>query len=167
MDVNSIQALDEFNRWAEARVLDAASKLTTEQFIKDLGSSFRSIRDTLAHILAADWVWLERWNGRSPRSTPWNSTDFSSVKELRARWAEVEREQAKFVEALTAELLKSVVRYVNTKGESWAYPLWQEMVHVVNHSTYHRGQVTTMLRQVGAEPVATDLLVFYDQKSQG
>lgn len=59
------------------------------------------------------------------------------------------------------------IAYVNTKGERWEYPLGRLMQHVVNHSTYHRGQVTTLLRQLGVKPLATDLLVFHDQAEKG
>jgi uncharacterized damage-inducible protein DinB len=166
MDAKSVQALYEYNRWANARVFEAVSKLTEDQFAKDLGSSFASIRGTLTHIVWGEWCWLERWKGISPKSA-WNPADFPGAKALERRWAEVERDQAKFVGALDRKQLDAVVSYVNLRGERWAYPLWQQMVHVVNHSTYHRGQVTTMLRQVGAKPVATDLLVFYDEKSAG
>ena len=77
----------------------------------------------------------------------------------------MEHEQAEFVAGLSEESLGTVIEYVNTRGESFAYPLWQMLQHVVNHSTYHRGQITMMLRQLGATPVATDFLVFYDVMS--
>lgn len=164
MDVKRIQELYEYNRWANARVLDAASRLTPEQFTKDLRSSHRSVRDTLTHVMSAEWIYLKRWQGTSPKAMLAPS-DFPTISLLRERWAAVEREQADFVSNVTEESLKTTIAYVNTKGEAWRYPLWQIMVHAVNHSTYHRGQVTTMLRQLGAEPVATDFLVFYDLRS--
>ena len=77
----------------------------------------------------------------------------------------MEQEQAEFVASVTEESLEATISYINTRGVRWTYPLRQMMQHVVNHSTYHRGQVITMLRQLGAEPVATDLLLFQDAKS--
>lgn len=91
-------------------------------------------------------------------------SDFPTLAALRTRWLEVQREQAEFVFGLTEEALVAQVAYINTRGEAFSYLLWQTMQHVVNHSTYHRGQITTMLRQLGAEPIATDFLVFYDLK---
>ena len=79
-------------------------------------------------------------------------TEFATVDLLRTRWLEVEHEQAEFVAGLSEESLRTVIEYVNTKGESFAYPLWQMLQHVVNHASYHRGQVTTLLRQLGAAP---------------
>ena len=77
--------------------------------------------------------------------------------------AEVERGQQAFLATLQPERLREVVPYVNLQGHTWRYPLWRQMVHVVNHSTYHRGQLTTMLRQVKAQVTTTDFLVFHDE----
>jgi uncharacterized damage-inducible protein DinB len=70
-----------------------------------------------------------------------------------------------FIHNLADESLDKMITYINLKGETWTYPLWQMLQHLVNHSTYHRGQVTTMLRQLGAEPAATDFLLFFDKIS--
>lgn len=161
MDVERIRALYEFNRWASVAVLDAVSALPPEEWTRDLKNSFPSVRDTLVHILWAEWIWLRRWKGVSPKSV-FDPTEFATVDLLRTKWLEVEHEQASFVTGLNEESLKTVIEYVNTRGESYAYPLWQMLQHVVNHSTYHRGQITMMLRQLGGTPVATDFLVFYD-----
>jgi uncharacterized damage-inducible protein DinB len=161
MDLDYIRVLYEYNRWANARILAAASKLTPEELTKDLRNSFRSVRDTLVHIMSAEWIWLKRWKGTSPKAMP-ASSDFPTISSLTTRWAEVEHEQAKFLSSLTKESLGITIAYINTKGERFEYLLWQMLCHVVNHSTYHRGQVTTMLRQLGAEPAATDFLLFYD-----
>jgi uncharacterized damage-inducible protein DinB len=161
MNKNDIKYLFDYNRWANAAILDAVSKLTPEQFTKDLQSSHRSVRDTVAHILAAEWIWLERWKGVSPKSLL-DPADFPTVDSVRTRLSEVESECAGFIHGLTDEAFAQAVTYTNTKGEKWTYSLEQMMQHVANHSSYHRGQVTTMLRQLGVEPVAVDLLVFMD-----
>lgn len=158
-----IRALYEYNRWANGRILDAAAKLNHEDFTRDLRSSHRSVRETLLHMMLGEWIWLMRWKGVSPKAML-KPADFPTLDLIRARWVELEREQAEFVANVTDESLQQVIRYVNTRGESFAYPLWQMMQHIVNHSTYHRGQVVTMLRQLGKEPPATDFLVFYDMK---
>lgn len=162
MDPKSIEALYEYNRWANSRVLDAVSKLSTDEFTKDLGSGHASARDTLTHLLFAEWLYLRRWKGNSPKSA-WSSQDFPTVGALKERWVEVEREQRDFLRALTDERLATLVRYINLQGEPFEYPLGVQMQHLVNHSTYHRGQIATLLRQLGAKPIATDLLVFYDE----
>jgi uncharacterized damage-inducible protein DinB len=161
MNKNDFEYLYDYNRWANARVLDAASKLTPDQFTKDLHSSHPSVRDTLVHLLAAEWIWLERWNGTSHKALL-DPAEFPTVDAIRKRWSEVEAGYQKFIGELLEESLGEVITYTNTKGEQWTYPLAQMMQHVMNHSTYHRGQVTTMLRQLGAEATPLDLLVFVD-----
>ena len=163
MNKNDVQFLYEYNRWANAKMLEAASKLTPEQFTGDMKSSHRSVRDTLAHTLAAEWIWLERWKGTSPKALL-DPADFPNVESLKTRWSEVENGCAALIDGLTDASLESQIAYTNTKGEQWIYPLGQMMQHVFNHSSYHRGQVTTMLRQLGAEVTPVDLLIFLDEK---
>lgn len=161
MDVSTIRELYEYNRWANARTLESAAPVTTDSFTRELGGSFNSLRGTLAHILGAEWIWLERWHGVSPPSLP-AAADFPDLQTIRGRWKEVEVGQREFLEGLDASRLAVVVSYVNPRGETWAYPLGRMMQHVVNHSSYHRGQVTTLLRQLGVEPLSTDLLLYDD-----
>jgi uncharacterized damage-inducible protein DinB len=164
MDKNDLHELYDYNRWANNRTLSAAGKLDSEKLLRALGNSFSSIRDTLAHILSAEWIWMERWHGRWPRAML-NAKDFPTVESLQARWKSLVEDYDRFIQSLTPERLRDRLAYVNRAGEGYAYPLWQQMVHVVNHSTYHRGQITTMLRQLGAEPVSTDFVEYYDQIS--
>lgn len=147
-----------YNRWANQRVLDAAEALNTQDYTRDLGGSYASIRDTLIHILAAEWIWVQRWNGASPTEMP--DWDLSTIPALRARWAEVEAEQTAFVEPLGPADLERIVRYSNTQGQPFAEPLSAQLRHVVNHSTHHRGQITTMLRQLHIKPPTTDFIAF-------
>ncbi|HEU4436999.1 MAG TPA: DinB family protein, partial [candidate division Zixibacteria bacterium] len=144
-----IRALYDFNRWANGRVLEAAEKLSPEQLTKDLKNIFPSVRDTLVHIMAAEWIWLERWRGTSPKALL-GTAEFPTVPAIRNRWAEIGHGQKKFLAEASAESLQRVVAYLNLRGQRWEYPLWQMLQHLVNHSSYHRGQITTMLRQLGA-----------------
>lgn len=164
MNKKDIQLLYEYNRWANARTFDAVLALSEEQFTQDLASSHRSVRDTLVHLLAGEWIWLQRWQKQSPKAM-FDPAEFPDVGSLRKKLAEVESARRDFIQRLTEASLKKIIVYENRKGETWRYPLGYMMQHLVNHSTYHRGQVTTMLRQLGAEPVATDFLVFLDMKT--
>jgi uncharacterized damage-inducible protein DinB len=157
--LDEIRQLYDFNRWANGRILEAAAALAPEPFDRDLGSSFPSVRATLAHVLGAEWIWLARWNGTSPTAPPaWALGDVAS---LRARWAEVEAGQAVLLASLDDDRLDQAIDYRSLAGEPYRSRLWQMLRHVVNHSTYHRGQVTTMLRQLGAAAPATDLILYF------
>lgn len=161
MDLETIRDLYAYNRWANARALEAASTVSSADFTKEVGGSFASLRGTLAHMYGAEWIWLERWRGTSPRSLPF-ALDFPDVGTIRSRWHDVERGQTEFLDALDSGRLGEVISYVNLKGESFAYPLRRMLQHVVNHATYHRGQITTLVRQLGGTPLSTDLLLYDD-----
>jgi uncharacterized damage-inducible protein DinB len=163
METTLIRALYEHLRWADDRALGAAGKLPPEQFARNLGSSFGSVRDTLVHAVSAEWIWLSRWTGTSPAAM-WKPEEFPDCDALRRRWEEVQRDLAAFVARQTPESLEAVCRYKNLKGQDMVYPLWQLMLHMPNHATYHRGQVTTLLRQLGAQPVATDFVVWCGER---
>lgn len=156
--------LYDYNAWANRRALDAAGALTKEQFTKPMGSSFGSVRDTLAHVCGAEWIWLERFQGRSPASLP-NTGEFEDVASLREKWSEQEARLLAFVGKLTQEDLDRVMEYKTLKFGVYRNPLWQSMQHLVNHGTYHRGQVTTLLRQLGAQAILTDLMHFYRERA--
>jgi uncharacterized damage-inducible protein DinB len=151
-----------YNAWANERLLDAVSALPPEELRRDLGSSFGSVHATLVHILSSEWLFLMRWNGVSPpeRLRP---EDFRDLASVRSRWAEVQAGQGQYLARLTPEALTGELGYVNTSGQPWRYRLWQVMQQVLTHSAYHRGQVTTMLRQLGRQPVETDVLTYYDE----
>jgi uncharacterized damage-inducible protein DinB len=159
MTPEDIAFLFAYNRWANARTMQAAARLSPEALTRDLGNSFRSVRDTLVHIYGAEWIWLARWTGSSPASGPVGS-DYPDLAALSGPWKDLEREQQAFVAGLTADRLAAPVEYANLKGERFSNPLGRLMQHQVNHSTYHRGQITTMLRQLGVPPVGTDLVTF-------
>ena len=164
MSPEDIKLLYEFNSWANHRSMSAAEKLTNEQFVKPLGSSFSSVRDTLAHIYGAETIWLERFQGRSPSSLP-DVKQFANLASLRETWMQQESRLLTFIGGLTQADLDREMEYKTLKFGVYRNPLWQSMQHVVNHGTYHRGQVTTMLRQLDAEPILTDLMHFYRERS--
>jgi uncharacterized damage-inducible protein DinB len=164
MNVEDFRLLYDYNAWANHRAIEACGALTPEQFTRDLGSSFRSVRDTLAHTYGAQWLWLERWHGRSPAGLP-SGAEFPDLETLRARFVEVDRNLVDYVASLTADDLHRVVPMKTTAGVAFAQPLWQMLQHVANHSTYHRGQVATLLRQLGAKPISTDLIFFYRERA--
>ena len=164
MNTEDFRLLYDFNAWANQRTLDACAALTHEQFTRDLGSSFRSVRDTLAHIYGAQWVWLERWHGRIPPALP-SPADFPDFETVKRRFAEIDRNLIDYAASLSPEDLQRVLDYRTLAGTPNAQPLWQMLQHVANHSTYHRGQVTTLLRQLGAKAPGTDLIYFYRERA--
>ena len=161
MTLQDLKTLLDFHYWARDRMLDAADKLTPEQFTRDMGSSFKSIRDTLAHLYSAEWAWYQRWQGTSPTAAlPFEQ--FPDVATIRQEWATLESNMRGFLDARTDSDITRVTEYRMLNGSPGSSPLWQMGQHVVNHGSYHRGQLTTMYRQLGAEPAkSVDLIRYY------
>jgi uncharacterized damage-inducible protein DinB len=159
-----LRILFQYNQWANLRTTDACAALTSEQFTRDLGSSFGSVRDTLAHIYGAEWVWNERLHGRSPSELPLPSA-FADLAAVRSKMQEMDQHYLDFVFKLTPQDLEQVIRYKNLKGDPLSNPLWQCLHQLSNHGTYHRGQIVTLLRQLGTKGVSTDLIGFYREQT--
>jgi uncharacterized damage-inducible protein DinB len=158
--------LVDYHYWARDRMLDAVEVLTPEQYSKDLASSFTSVRATLVHVYGAEWNWYLRWVGTSPTGFP-DATLFPDLATIRAAWREQEHKLRLLVSSLaSANELDRVLRYRTFNGEEMESAFSQMLQHVVNHATYHRGQVTTMLRQLGAPaPKPQDLIRFYRDRA--
>jgi uncharacterized damage-inducible protein DinB len=166
MDLQDLRTLLDYHYWARDRVLAAADRLTAEQLTRDLGSSFKSVRDTLVHTYAAEWAWHSRWRGVSPASLL-AADDFPDVQTIRSRWADLETNVRGFLDDLGEEGITRVLEYKLLSGQPGASPFWQMLQHMVNHASYHRGQVTTMLRQLGASPAKSmDMIGFYRERGQ-
>ncbi|MBV8550336.1 MAG: DinB family protein [Acidobacteriaceae bacterium] len=166
MTKDDIQLLYKYDRWANGRVLQAASALSPEEFTRDLGGSFGSVRDTLVHVIGGEWIWLQYWKEpfhsstfltelRARRDVLFSADAFPDLATVRSKWAEVEKDQIEFVNRVTSELLEKMLPF-----RDGHVSLAHLMQHLANHSTYHRGQVALMMRQLGSEPVATDFHVF-------
>lgn len=151
-----------YNRWANMRVLRSVSEIPAEDYGRAVGGSFTTLRDTLAHLYGADWVWLERFAGRSPRALP-EGQQAGTPRVLEQRWRQVEEGWAALVGELESERMGEKLAYTNFKGDPLSYSVGEVLVHLVNHSTYHRGQVATLTRQLGRKPASTDYLMMLDE----
>ncbi len=160
MDIKAFLLLFEYNRWANRRTREAVARVSPEQFTREVGGSYGSLRNTIAHVISSEWVWLRRWKGTSPTAPPFRGDELR-LETLESTWQPIELETQQFVDSLTAGSLEQPLAYSTTRGQPFSEPLWQQLQHLVNHSSYHRGQIVTLLRQLGAEPVGTDLIAFY------
>jgi len=166
MTYDDLTLLVDYNYWARDRMLDAVAALSAEQFTRNMGNSFGSVRDTIAHICDAEWIWLSRWKGQQP--TGFRSPDrMPDVATARKEWAELEQGAREVVGNLGPAGVQRTFEYKDFKGATRSDVFREMLQHVVNHGSYHRGQVTTMLRQLGAAPPKhMDLIVFYRERRQ-
>ena len=159
--MNDLVELLEFHHWATNLTVGAVRDLTPEQFTQDLGSSFPSVRDTLVHVFTADRAWVGRLEGKAPPRA--KAQDFADLSALLEVWEPVLQRWPVVVKSLGDP--GRLIEYKSFAGDPFSSTLGQIVRHVVNHGTYHRGQVATMLRQLGAQAVSSDLISFYRERN--
>lgn len=183
MKLDDIQKLYAYNLWSNQRMFSVLEKLSEQQLTTPVQSSFPSIHETALHIFAAEWIWLKRWQGQSPRATVLDSgtrlmmnsalrnggvepDTLSTLPGLRV-WADsLEQERQQLLRDLNEDTLHAPLKYCDMGGREYSMPLVELMQHLINHGTYHRGQITTLLRQIGAATVGLDLVFFFREQHE-
>ena len=164
MNLSDIRHLFDYTEWANDLAMEAADELPEEDLLRDVSISHGSIFGTLLHMAGAEWIWLERWHGRSPAKaeawsmwTPESCTDLAALND---RWSEVVDRRAQFISGLDEERLLADLPFKLLSGDPSSMRLVDQMQHVANYATMHRGQVVGMIRQLGIDPPSTDLLFY-------
>ena len=159
MTVRDLQRLHDYGCWANRRLLAVVSQLTSDQFTQTVAGSYGSVRNTMVHILSAEWGWLERSGGQK-RGPALRADDFPTVESLVEMWAQVEGCVRAFLATLKDEDLVREVEFKNPRGETRSLTLGELMQHAANHGVHHRGQIALLLRMLGRTPGNVDLLLF-------
>ena len=165
MNLIEIQRLYDYNSWANERVLESLRPIGQEVFTSNKQASHGSIRGIVAHIAGAEWIWLQRWNGSSPESLLPES-EFETPEIAVQRLRKIDRDVQEFTSQLTQADLDASRGYKTMEGKAYSNVLSDMLLHVANHSSYHRGQITTLLRQSGAVPQSTDFILFIRLRGQ-
>jgi uncharacterized damage-inducible protein DinB len=164
VNLQDLRILLDYHYWARDRILDAVEALAPEQLTRDMGNSFRSVRDTLVHTYAAEWAWYSRWQGESPTALLAADT-FADLASIRREWNAHETNMRALLDRVGEDGVNRRIDYKLLNGQPSSSVFWHMFQHVVNHATYHRGQVTTMLRQLGAAPPKPmDLIAYYRER---
>ncbi len=152
--------LVEYNNWANRLIGKQIEALTPELFEKQVGGSFGSIRATVTHLLESDWLWVQRFKGIPLAQVPaWQHQDAADVYK---EWKEIQEDMFHVARTLTGHPDKKI-EFITRKGVHYALPFDDLVIHITNHGTYHRGQLTHMLRVMGEQPVGTDYFIFCTQ----
>src|SRR5688500_4216427 len=163
MNKQDILLLYEYHQWANARILNAATNVTQDQYLAPASFPHGGLRGTLVHALFAEWIWRNRWEGTSPtkRLQP---GDFPTFDSLHTRWAEEEKALMSFVDGLSDERLEKKFSYTTTDGKPHERILWQTMAHLVNHGTQHRSEAAAILTDLGHSTGDIDMIYFLIEK---
>ena len=159
MRVSDLERLYDYSYWANQRLFGVITQLTPEQFTQDVAGSYGSVRNTLVHVLSAEWGWLDRCGGpeRGERLKP---EDYPTVESLVEAWARVEGWVREFLAGLSDEDLARDVEFSVGGGPTHTLPLGDLMHHAAVHAVHHRGQVALLLRELGHVPGNFDFLVY-------
>ncbi|MBW7888544.1 MAG: DinB family protein [Bacteroidetes bacterium] len=163
MTLDEAQLLFEFESWANARIFSALDSFPAEKLYEDMKSSFGSIHGTLVHICAAKSVWIQRLNNEAAIK-PLTTKDLPKYDDVKGKIKKIEADYSKYISSLNYEKLNADISLGNSRGEVSTQKIWMILQHIVNHSTYHRGQIITMIRQAGGTTTNTDLINFYRQR---
>ena len=147
--------LADYNVWANGKMCSWLDPLSDEQWKQPVVSSFKSIAETTVHTIGAEKIWQDRLN--LVENPGWFMTDFKgSKKEALEEWRRSSQTFKTFVESFDESRLDETLRYKRQQdGKTYELQYYQIFVHAVNHATYHRGQLVTMLRQVGFTEVSS------------
>src|SRR6185312_3919508 len=164
MNLSDIRHLFDYTEWANELTLNAAAELSDEDLRRDFKISHSSIFATLLHMAGAEWIWLERWQGRSPAAREawslWTTDSCADLEVLNQRWRELIERRAQLISQLDEPGLAAELPFKLLSGDPNSLRLVDQMQHVANHATLHRGQVVGMIRQLGIAPPSTDLLFY-------
>jgi uncharacterized damage-inducible protein DinB len=149
-----------YNAWANRECFTALERVPSESYFRDLQSSHGGLHGTVCHIVWAEDLWLSRWLGRPNPPVP-QGKDLTTLAAARARWEAIEAQRLAFLAAFDEPRLGATVAVRPSSGGEYVHTFRQMFRHAVDHSTYHRGQLVTLLRQLGVTPPSTGLIVFY------
>jgi uncharacterized damage-inducible protein DinB len=145
------------NDWANGQVLDAASRLSAEDYVRRVGPGWGSVRATLVHLADVDRLWGRRWRGEAANPNP-DEGQYASLASLRAAWTATMAERQAFLDGLTDASLRAPIAYRNSRDDAFSQPLWELLYHVLSHSTDHRGHLSVMLTDLGQPPEPLDFV---------
>jgi len=165
VNVIEIQRLYDYNSWANERVLESLRPIDQDVYTDNKQASHGSIRGIIAHIAGAEWIWLQRWKGASPGSLLAES-EFETIEIAAQHLRKIDQDLEEFTSRLTQLDVDERREYTTMEGKAYSNVLSDMLLHVVNHSSYHRGQITTLLRQSGAVPQSTDFIRFVRLQGQ-
>ena len=160
MTVAEVRELFAYNAWANRRFFAALEPLPAESYFRDLKSSHGGLHGTLCHIVWAEQLWLNRWLAQPHPAVP-QGRDLTTLAAAHARWEAIETERDAFLAGLIERRLEETLAVRPSTGGEYLHTFREMFRHAVDHSSYHRGQLVTLLRQVGATPPGTGLVAFY------
>lgn len=162
MTVKDLERLYAYSYWANRKLFDVLAELTEEQFTQNVAGSYGSIRNTLVHIMSAEWGWIDRCGG-TPRGPRLNGSDFPTLAAVRAQWTAIETYARDLLEKLSDAELDRIVEWSLGPGPAQRTRVGDLLMHSIVHAAHHRGQVSMLLRGLGVTPGNFDFLFLHSR----
>ena len=166
MNKDDILQFYEYNYWATSKVLNAAARISAEQFIAPMGLTFGSIRGSLAHAFGAEIVWRMRFQEGISLSALPAEDEFPNINTMTERWKREAMLMRTYLQGITEADLTTIFQYKNTKGVLFENTLWHLLVHVVNHGTQFRSDAAVGLTQLNQSPGDLDMLLYFRESQK-
>jgi uncharacterized damage-inducible protein DinB len=161
ISIQYAQSMARYNLEMNARIYASCATLTESQRKRDVGAFFKSIHGTLNHILLGDRIWLGRFFGDPFLFQSLDQELYTEFSALQSERIVTDNAINAWATSLTAASLAGDLTYViRSSPQPQRKPMWFVVAHFFNHQTHHRGQVTTLLKQLGVDPGVTDLIAF-------
>ena len=168
MTARDLQTLFDYGHWADRKLLAVIARLTPEQFRRTVDATHGCVRNTMVHLLSAEWGWINRCGGGPPRGAALSPSDYPTPESLLNLWEKVEAISSPYVAALRDEDLSRVVEFtIAGAANPWAMPVGELLHHATTHGVHHRGQVSLLLRLMGYEPENFDVLLYFAERRAG
>jgi uncharacterized damage-inducible protein DinB len=151
----------DYTNWATNRLLEHAAQLSAEELTRDFGTADKSVLQTLAHVYAADNIWLARV--QQAATMPRMKASELTFEFLQREWPGLQDRWKVYAAVLTDDAVNGEISYSALNGQQFTQPLWQLLLHIVNHATHHRGQASGFLRAMEKVPAPLDLVAYYRQ----
>ena len=166
MKQSDIQLLYEYNYWASAKILMATTDLSKEQFVEPTAHTYVTLRGTLVHTVAAEWIWRSRCQeGLSPTALL-DEEDFPNLIDLIGRFQEEEGKMRGYLAGLSDGQLNEKIDFTDTKGVDYSMVLWQILQHVVLHGMQHRAEAAAILTDFGHSPGDIDFIIYLREQEK-
>lgn len=167
MEKAYFQRMADYNVWANARLYEQVATMTPTDFCADKGAYFKSVQGTLNHLLVGDWAWLLRLKGESSAHLDITKIYHADFDDLWAARQGADADMMNFMDTVDPAFLKADLTYRNIAGHQVTKPVSLILGHVFNHGTHHRGQVHTLLTQMGYKGPSMDLVYYALEKEDG
>ncbi len=164
---NHFELMARYNQWMNDKLYQVCAAIPDEERKQDLGAFFKSIHGTLNHLLYGDQAWMGRFTQKPFQVTAIGQELYADFAALQAERIVTDQQILDWSRKLSPEWLASSFEYrSNVDGKTRVLPAWILVTHMFNHQTHHRGQVTTLIKQLGYEPGITDLPWLPDFETQ-